>query len=43
MSDPFHDLEETVTIDVTRALAEDVRDGDLTASLIPLAARGTAG
>jgi nicotinate-nucleotide pyrophosphorylase (carboxylating) len=43
MSDPFHDLEETITRDVTRALSEDVRGGDLTASLIPPTARGSAG
>ena len=35
MSDPFHALEETVTADVTRALAEDVGVGDLTAALVP--------
>lgn len=35
MSDPFHALEETVTRDVTRALAEDVGAGDLTAALVP--------
>lgn len=35
MSDPFHALEETVSADVARALAEDVGRGDLTASLIP--------
>jgi len=35
MPDPFHALEETVTQDVTRALAEDVGGGDLTARLIP--------
>jgi nicotinate-nucleotide pyrophosphorylase (carboxylating) len=35
MPDPFHALEETVTQDVTRALAEDVAGGDLTARLIP--------
>jgi nicotinate-nucleotide pyrophosphorylase (carboxylating) len=35
MPDAFHALEETVTLDVTRALAEDVGTGDLTASLIP--------
>jgi len=35
MSDRFHDIEETITGDVTRALLEDVRTGDLTASLIP--------
>ena len=38
----MHDLEEVVTTDVTRALAEDIRSGDLTASLIPSAARGHA-
>jgi nicotinate-nucleotide pyrophosphorylase (carboxylating) len=35
MPDAFHALEETVTRDVTRALAEDVGAGDLTAQLIP--------
>ncbi|APV50878.1 nicotinate-nucleotide diphosphorylase (carboxylating) [Betaproteobacteria bacterium GR16-43] len=35
MSDPYHALEETVTADVTRALAEDIGVGDLTASLVP--------
>ncbi|HUL97600.1 MAG TPA: carboxylating nicotinate-nucleotide diphosphorylase [Usitatibacter sp.] len=35
MSDTFHALEETVTRDVTRALAEDIGTGDLTARLIP--------
>ena len=35
MPDPFHLLEETVTADVTRALQEDIRTGDLTANLIP--------
>jgi nicotinate-nucleotide pyrophosphorylase (carboxylating) len=35
MPDAFHALEETVTRDVTRALAEDVGLGDLTARLIP--------
>jgi nicotinate-nucleotide pyrophosphorylase (carboxylating) len=35
MPDAFHALEETVTRDVTRALAEDVGTGDLTAQLIP--------
>src|SRR5258708_25958232 len=34
MPDAFHALEETVTRDVTRALAEDVGTGHLTASLI---------
>ena len=45
MDRPFrhmHDLEAVIADDVTRALAEDVRDGDLTASLIPPAARGRA-
>ena len=42
MSDFFHDIEATVTADVTRALAEDVGTGDITASLIPATARGTA-
>ena len=35
MPDAFHALEETVTRDVTRALAEDVGTGDLTAQLVP--------
>jgi nicotinate-nucleotide pyrophosphorylase (carboxylating) len=35
MPDLHHTLEETVTRDVTRALAEDVGTGDLTARLIP--------
>jgi nicotinate-nucleotide pyrophosphorylase (carboxylating) len=35
MPDAFHALEEAVTRDVTRALAEDVGTGDLTARLIP--------
>jgi nicotinate-nucleotide pyrophosphorylase (carboxylating) len=35
MPDAFHALEETVTRDVTRALAEDIGTGDLTARLIP--------
>lgn len=43
MADSFHDLEETITADVTRALAEDIGQGDLTASLIPAEARGSAG
>jgi len=42
MPDAFHLLEETVTRDVTRALAEDVGTGDLTAHLIPEAERGRA-
>jgi len=35
MPDLHHALEETVTRDVTRALAEDVGSGDLTARLVP--------
>src|SRR5579862_1988227 len=35
MSDTVHFLEENVTDDVTRALAEDVGTGDLTARLVP--------
>lgn len=35
MPDAFHALEETITRDVTRALAEDIGLGDLTARLIP--------
>lgn len=42
MSDTLHDIETIITDDVTRALAEDVQGGDLTASLIPAAARGQA-
>ncbi len=42
MSDAFHDLESTVTADVTRALHEDVGAGDLTASLIAANTRGHA-
>ncbi|MCY7388739.1 MAG: carboxylating nicotinate-nucleotide diphosphorylase [Burkholderiales bacterium] len=45
MDAPFrhmHDLEEVITVDVTRALAEDMRGGDLTAALIPAQARGHA-
>lgn len=38
----MHDLEAVIAEDVTRALAEDLRDGDLTASLIAPAARGRA-
>jgi len=38
----MHDLEEVITVDVTRALAEDLRGGDLTAALIPVSARGHA-
>jgi nicotinate-nucleotide pyrophosphorylase (carboxylating) len=42
MSDPYHDFEAIVTADVSRALAEDVGTGDLTAALIPAHARGHA-
>ncbi|HEX9391747.1 MAG TPA: carboxylating nicotinate-nucleotide diphosphorylase [Usitatibacteraceae bacterium] len=42
MSDFIHDIEATITADVTRALAEDIGAGDLTASLIPEDARGAA-
>ena len=45
MDAPFrhmHDLEEVITADVTRALAEDLRGGDLTASLILATTRGRA-
>lgn len=35
MPDPFHALEEAVTADVTRALQEDIGNGDLTARLVP--------
>ena len=35
MPDAVHAIEETVTADVTRALAEDVGTGDLTAALVP--------
>jgi len=42
MPDAFHALEETVTRDVTRALAEDVGTGDLTANLVPVDARAAA-
>ena len=42
MSDKKHDIEEVITEDVSRALAEDVGNGDLTAMLIPAAARGHA-
>jgi nicotinate-nucleotide pyrophosphorylase (carboxylating) len=35
MPDAFHALEEAVTRDVTRALAEDVGTGDLTVRLVP--------
>jgi len=36
MADPFHTIEETITQDVTRALAEDMGAGDLTAKLVPV-------
>ena len=42
MPDAFHALEETVTRDVTRALAEDVGTGDLTATLVPATAQAGA-
>jgi len=42
MSDTLHDLEAVITEDVTRALSEDVKSGDLTALLIPSTARGHA-
>jgi nicotinate-nucleotide pyrophosphorylase (carboxylating) len=42
MPDAFHALEETVTRDVTRALAEDVGTGDLTAKLVPADRTGHA-
>ena len=42
MSDKMHDIEAVITEDVSRALREDVGDGDLTASLIPGTARGHA-
>jgi nicotinate-nucleotide pyrophosphorylase (carboxylating) len=42
MPDAFHLLEETVTTDVTRALEEDIRTGDLTANLIPADRAGHA-
>ena len=42
MSDMHHDLEAILTEDVSRALAEDVGGGDLTALLIPSGARGHA-
>lgn len=35
MPDAFHALEEAVTADVTRALQEDMGNGDLTARLVP--------
>ena len=35
MPDSFHALEEAITTDVRRALAEDVGSGDLTAALLP--------
>lgn len=42
MPDAFHALEESVTADVTRALAEDVGAGDLTAELVPADRRSKA-
>ena len=38
----MHDLEAVIMADVTQALAEDLRGGDLTASLVPAGARGRA-
>ncbi|HEX4943015.1 MAG TPA: nicotinate-nucleotide diphosphorylase (carboxylating), partial [Usitatibacteraceae bacterium] len=35
MPDSLHSLEEAITTDVHRALAEDVGTGDLTAALLP--------
>ena len=35
MPDSLHTLEEAITTDVRRALAEDVGTGDLTAALLP--------
>jgi len=42
MSDRFHALEEAVTADVTRALQEDIGNGDLTARLVPAGQAATA-
>src|SRR5688572_15455605 len=42
MSDPFHDLEATISADVARALQEDVGLGDLTAKLVPEGKPGKA-
>jgi nicotinate-nucleotide pyrophosphorylase (carboxylating) len=42
LPDSLHALEETVTADVTRALAEDVGAGDLTAELVPARRRAQA-
>ena len=42
MPDAFHALEEAVTQDVTRALAEDIGTGDLTARLVPADRTGNA-
>ena len=42
MPDALHLIEEAVTADVTRALQEDVRDGDLTAHLVPESRTGHA-
>ena len=42
MPDAFHALEETVTRGVTRALAEDLGSGDLTARLVPADKRARA-
>ncbi|MEO7813039.1 MAG: carboxylating nicotinate-nucleotide diphosphorylase [Usitatibacter sp.] len=42
MPDALHLIEEAVTADVTRALQEDVREGDLTAHLVPESRTGHA-
>jgi nicotinate-nucleotide pyrophosphorylase (carboxylating) len=42
LPDSLHALEETVTADVTRALAEDMGAGDLTAELVPARRRAQA-
>ena len=42
MPDALHLIEEAVTADVTRALQEDVRGGDLTAHLVPESRTGHA-
>jgi nicotinate-nucleotide pyrophosphorylase (carboxylating) len=42
MSDKNFELEKSITDDVTRAISEDVRTGDLTAMLIAAGARGAA-
>jgi len=42
LPDPFHALEEAITADVHRALAEDIGAGDLTAALVPADRPGEA-